>query len=138
MNLVSEFQDCVKGGENELEMVVDKLVEKNDESFRFDKKLDASLGSHIAAELTEFSPTGIGVNGHENGFEDQLWRYEKHKESLVNGKEYDGKQDGNKEDGEFVNVSEEIELSDHCSMDIVKSFEVDQTNNQKSKAPCVY
>ncbi|GJV02672.1 hypothetical protein Tco_1336241 [Tanacetum coccineum] len=118
MNLVSEFQDCVKGGENELEMVVDKLVEKNDESFRFDKKLDASLGSHIAAELTEFSPTGIGVNGHENGFEDQLWRYEKHKESLVNGKEYDGKQDGNKEDGEFVNVSEEIELSDHCSMDI--------------------
>nr|GEU55483.1 hypothetical protein [Tanacetum cinerariifolium] len=104
MNLVSAFQDCVKGCDNDLEMVVDN----------------------------------IGVNGHKNGFEDQLWEYEKHKESLVgNRKEYDGKQDGNKEDGEFVHVSKEIELSDHCSVDIVKSFEVDQTNHQKSKGPCV-
>nr|GEU70434.1 reverse transcriptase domain-containing protein [Tanacetum cinerariifolium] len=44
---------------------------------------------------------------------------------------------GNKEDGEFVQVSEEIDLSDHCYVDIVKSFEVDHKNNQKSKAPCV-
>nr|GFB14689.1 ATP-dependent zinc metalloprotease FTSH, chloroplastic [Tanacetum cinerariifolium] len=43
----------------------------------------------------------------------------------------------NKEDGEFVYVSEEIELFDHCSMDMVKSFKVDQMNHQKLKAPCL-
>ncbi|GJW32981.1 hypothetical protein Tco_0053013 [Tanacetum coccineum] len=54
-------------------------------------------------ELTEFSPTGIGVHGHEYGFEYQLGKYDKHKESLVrNGKECDGEQEGNKDDGEWV------------------------------------
>ncbi|GKE09571.1 hypothetical protein Tco_1413122, partial [Tanacetum coccineum] len=52
MNLVFEFQDCVKGGETDLEMVMD-----------------------------------------------------------------------NKEDGEFVHESEEIELFDHCSMNMVESKE---------------
>ncbi|GJW77531.1 DnaJ homolog subfamily B member 1 [Tanacetum coccineum] len=60
-------------------------------------------GLEDGVELTEFSPTGIGVHGHEYGFEDQLWNYEKHKESLVrNRKECDGEQEGNKEDGEWV------------------------------------
>ncbi|GJS09184.1 hypothetical protein Tco_0365980 [Tanacetum coccineum] len=103
MDVVKEFQGSVKEGENGLETVIDKLVSKNGESLSPDKKLDACLGSHIGVELTEFSPTGIGVHGHEYGFEDQLWNYEKHKESLVrNRKECDGEQEGNKEDGEWV------------------------------------
>ncbi|GKA55721.1 trifunctional UDP-glucose 4,6-dehydratase/UDP-4-keto-6-deoxy-D-glucose 3,5-epimerase/UDP-4-keto-L-rhamnose-reductase RHM1 [Tanacetum coccineum] len=45
-------------------MAVDKFVNEKDESLSFDKELDVSLGSQIAAEFTEslyFSPTGIGV-----------------------------------------------------------------------------
>ncbi|GKG27078.1 hypothetical protein Tco_0402781, partial [Tanacetum coccineum] len=57
------------GGETNLEMGVD-MVKNDDESLSFNKKLDVRLGSHIAAELTEFSPTGIGVSRHKNGFED--------------------------------------------------------------------
>nr|GEW25560.1 ATP-dependent zinc metalloprotease FTSH, chloroplastic [Tanacetum cinerariifolium] len=103
---INESKYCVKEGGNDLEMVVDKLVEKM---------------MNLSALL-----------------KNQLWKYDEHKESLVgNGKEYDGKQGGKKEDGEFVHVSEEIKLSNHCCVDIVKSFEVDQTNNQKSKVPRV-
>nr|GEW95686.1 E3 UFM1-protein ligase 1 homolog [Tanacetum cinerariifolium] len=103
MDVVNEFQGSVKEGENGLETVIDKLMSKNGESLSPDKKLDACLGSHIGVELIEFSPTGIGVHRHEYDFEDQLWKYEKHKESLVrNRKECDGKQEGNKEDGEWV------------------------------------
>ncbi|GJW98200.1 E3 UFM1-protein ligase 1 [Tanacetum coccineum] len=114
MDVVKEFQGSVKEGENGLETVIDKSVSKNGESLSPDKKLDACLGSHIGVELTEFSPTGIGVHGHEYGFEDQLWNYEKHKESLVrNRKECDGEQEGNKEDDEkasHVNFNSRVDL----------------------------
>ncbi|GJX50490.1 hypothetical protein Tco_0277335 [Tanacetum coccineum] len=72
IELVYECKGCVKGGGNGLEIVVDKWVNQNDESLSFDKELD-------------------------------LWKYEKHNESLVeNGKEYNGEQDGRKENDEFV------------------------------------
>nr|GEZ82996.1 E3 UFM1-protein ligase 1 homolog [Tanacetum cinerariifolium] len=66
--------------------------------------LEPRVGSLLkGVELTEFSPTGIGVHRHEYDFEDQLWKYEKYKESLVrNRKECDGKQKGSKEDDEWV------------------------------------
>nr|GEU67076.1 E3 UFM1-protein ligase 1 homolog [Tanacetum cinerariifolium] len=103
MDVVNEFQESVKEGENGLETVINKLMSKNGESLSPNKKLDAYLGNHIGVELTEFSPTGIGVHRHEYDFEDQLWKYEKHKEILVrNRKECDRKQEGNKEDGEWV------------------------------------
>ncbi|GJW74347.1 hypothetical protein Tco_0133717 [Tanacetum coccineum] len=37
----------------------------------------------------------------------------------------------------IVHISEEIELFDHCSLDMLKLFEVDQKIHWKSKAPCV-
>ncbi|GKG13092.1 hypothetical protein Tco_0350052, partial [Tanacetum coccineum] len=49
---------------NGLAMVVDKFVNEKNKSLSFEKELDVSLGSQIAAEFTEslyFSPTGIGV-----------------------------------------------------------------------------
>nr|GEW93687.1 heterogeneous nuclear ribonucleoprotein 1-like [Tanacetum cinerariifolium] len=78
---IENKEGSVKECENSLETVIDKLMSKNGESLSLDKKLDACLGSHI----------------------DQLWKYEKHKESLVRKrKECDGKQEGNKENGEWV------------------------------------
>nr|GEV81845.1 hypothetical protein [Tanacetum cinerariifolium] len=97
--LVYEFHDCVKGGgENVLEMVEDKLVSKNDESLSFNKELD------IKREAVTGIANGFDVcNNEDTGGKVatcyiQLWKYEKHKESLVrSGKEYDGEHDGSKE-----------------------------------------
>ncbi|GKA30499.1 hypothetical protein Tco_0716804 [Tanacetum coccineum] len=61
------------------------------------------VSSSLVEVTTIVEKTNTSV---ESVKEDQLWRHEKHKASLVgNGKKYVGKQDGNKEDGKFVHKS---------------------------------
>nr|GEV45159.1 reverse transcriptase domain-containing protein [Tanacetum cinerariifolium] len=70
---------------------------------KFDEFLDCVNGVEIELVYEFKGCVKVGGNGLEMVVDKLLWKYEKHNESLVeNRKEYDGEQDGRKENDEFV------------------------------------